>query len=109
MAQVLDIPFYAYPLEDPYKEYLTLLEPIHTPTETSSVSVATPPIHARGGTLLARSMISNATSRANSQDITLRENLRTKRADNDRFMKSIWKAIDTYLEQAKRLTKWHSK
>jgi hypothetical protein len=69
-------------------------------------SVATPTIHRKGGTVDAYvQAMKSSTSRANSADISERERLRARKADADRFMKSIWKAIDLYMQQSKNLKK----
>lgn len=81
---LFNIPTYRF--TDPYREYMGALSRQYLK---------------KGG--IFESLINSRTSRANSADITARENLRARKSDNDRFMKSIWKAIDTYLQQSKRL------
>ena len=93
-ADLYGLPYYEY--QDPYLQEVGMIRP----------SVATPTIHRKGGTVDAYvQAMKSSTSRANSADISERERLRARKADADRFMKSIWKAIDLYMQQSKNLKK----
>ncbi len=73
-AQVYNLPYYTFTPR--YQQWV------------EGLRVATPTYHKRGG-------------RVSEEAETEREKLRVMRANDDRFMRSIWKAIDLYIQQIK--------
>ena len=101
-ANLYGLPYYEY--QDPYLQTVA-----NVGRYSYTPSTATPPItpiYKKGGVVDAYvQAMKSSTSRANSADISERERLRARKADADRFMKSIWKAIDLYMQQSKNLKK----
>ena len=105
-AKLYGLPYYEY--DDPFEQALSIYQRYNSPV-ASVTSQQTPtgtPVLRKGGALDAQvEALKSINSRANSQDITERERLRARKADADRFMKSIWKAMDMYIQQTKNLNK----
>ena len=105
-AKLYGLPYYEY--DDPFEQALSIYQRYNSPV-ASVTSQQTPtgtPVLRKGGVLDAQvEALKSINSRANSQDVTERERLRARKADADRFMKSIWKAMDMYIQQTKNLNK----
>lgn len=93
-ARLYGLPYYDY--NDPFEERMGIYQRTTAPKA----------ILKKGGSIDAQvQALRSINSRANSLDITEREKLRARKADADRFMKSIWKALDMYMQQTKNLNK----
>ena len=103
-AKLYGLPYYEY--DDPFEQALSIYQRYNSPVATSQQTPTGTPVLRKGGALDAQvEALKSINSRANSQDITERERLRARKADADRFMKSIWKAMDMYIQQTKNLNK----
>ena len=77
-AEMYDLPYYSY--TNPYEAWKAtrVATPIYKPN-----------YYKKGGKL------------SKDDDMLEREKLRIMKANGDRFMKSVWKAIDLYMHQIK--------